>query len=158
MFEGEKACNSCYNAIPIDAKYCSYCGKKQHKDKLTIKKIIWVSIIVIILANGALVLRKYHRSIYHFISELPHNRKNHYGSRVIKTSVSEQSKINKTIQKYNSFVFGIDVSHYQGIIQWNQIKTIGNTKVSFAIIRATMGTNSKDQYYTHNWRSAKKIK
>lgn len=157
----EKECIRCSKKIPIEDKYCLHCGVKQYENKGSIKSIIWFIVIVLILINGVLVIRKHHKSIFRFASELIHKPQKISGSTMLKTPNSEQNKINKVIQKYHGFVFGIDVSHYQGLIQWNKVKIIkGNTNVnvSFAIIRATMGSNKIDQYYTHNWKSTKKRK
>jgi len=55
--------------------------------------------------------------------------------------------------------FGIQTSYYQGLIDWNKLKHFNNNvPISFAVVRATMGSQKKDNYFTHNWRSAKKSK
>jgi GH25 family lysozyme M1 (1,4-beta-N-acetylmuramidase) len=47
---------------------------------------------------------------------------------------------------------GIDVSHYQGAIDWNKVKQDGQ---SFAFIKATEAANFKDQRFIENWNNAK---
>ena len=37
------------------------------------------------------------------------------------TSKTEQEKINKIIKNNDGKIFGIDISHYQGIINWNKV-------------------------------------
>lgn len=44
-------------------------------------------------------------------------------------------------------VKGIDVSHYQGKIEWQKIKEQG---ISFAYIKATEGSSSVDEFYSEN--------
>ena len=47
---------------------------------------------------------------------------------------------------------GIDVSVWQGAIDFNAVR---NSGVDFVIIRAGYGTNSKDKYFEENYRKAK---
>lgn len=69
----------------------------------------------------------------------------------------ESTKIEKIISKHQNHIFGIDVSHYQGIINWQKVDYLEDSiPVGFAIIRATAGNNRKDNYFTYNWREAKK--
>jgi GH25 family lysozyme M1 (1,4-beta-N-acetylmuramidase) len=46
---------------------------------------------------------------------------------------------------------GIDVSHYQGSINWSSVKSAG---VSFAYIKATEGTGYKDPMFSANYLNA----
>jgi lysozyme len=47
---------------------------------------------------------------------------------------------------------GIDVSRYQGNINWTQVKQAG---IRFAFIKATEGTDYVDPNFAANWREAK---
>jgi lysozyme len=47
---------------------------------------------------------------------------------------------------------GIDVSHHQGPIAWQELAGQG---VSFAYIKATEGGDYKDRRFSDNWNSAK---
>jgi lysozyme len=49
-------------------------------------------------------------------------------------------------------VHGIDVSKYQGNIDWEQVKDSG---VSFAFIKATEGGDRVDSKFAYNWAAAK---
>ncbi|PWK79588.1 lysozyme [Mucilaginibacter oryzae] len=55
-------------------------------------------------------------------------------------------------------VHGIDVSSYQGRINWKQVKAMheGDVHISFAFIKATEGVLSVDPYFQRNWREAPK--
>ncbi|MGH7484441.1 MAG: glycoside hydrolase family 25 protein, partial [bacterium] len=48
-------------------------------------------------------------------------------------------------------VRGIDVSHYQGAIDWNQVAQTG---MAFAFIKATEGTADVDPQFQANWSGA----
>ncbi len=54
----------------------------------------------------------------------------------------------------SGYVFGIDISHYQGRINWPEVR---NSKhpIEFIIIRATMGNDGKDSEFEYNWMKAK---
>lgn len=69
---------------------------------------------------------------------------------------------------YNSFeikipvaysIHGIDVSYYQGKIDWPKVRAMkeDGVQVSFAIIKATEGLASVDPYFQRNWREAAKV-
>ncbi|MCA9580173.1 MAG: hypothetical protein KC416_00175 [Myxococcales bacterium] len=49
---------------------------------------------------------------------------------------------------------GIDVSHWQGKINWDAVKGDG---ISFAIIRASHGTGTIDKEFDRNWAEAKRV-
>ncbi|MEM0999631.1 MAG: glycoside hydrolase family 25 protein [Bacteroidota bacterium] len=50
-------------------------------------------------------------------------------------------------------VHGIDVSHYQGKINWNKVEKAG---VQFAFIKATEGKSIVDPRFARNWKQARK--
>lgn len=51
-------------------------------------------------------------------------------------------------------VRGIDISYYQGEINWNELAE--DDHVSFAFIKATEGSNHQDERFTENWNNARK--
>jgi hypothetical protein len=54
---------------------------------------------------------------------------------------------------YNRFsIRGIDVSRYQGKIEWAKVKQAG---IRFAFIKATEGTDYVDPYFAVNWDEAR---
>ncbi len=50
---------------------------------------------------------------------------------------------------------GIDVSHYQGNINWDQVA--GSTKISYAYLKATEGATYVDDTYAYNLREARRV-
>ncbi len=70
-----------------------------------------------------------------------------------RTYESYQIKIPK---KYT--IHGIDVSYYQGKIDWQKVKAMNEdgVKVTFAFIKATEGILNVDPYFQRNWREAPK--
>lgn len=57
------------------------------------------------------------------------------------------------LRGYN--VVGIDISHYQGMINWDQVKNMDEKLISFVFIRASQGDDGKDKYFKYNWKKAK---
>jgi len=59
-------------------------------------------------------------------------------------------------KKYS--VHGIDVSSYQGKIDWKMVKSMreDSVHITFAFIKATEGISSVDAYFQRNWREAPK--
>nr|WP_206071269.1 GH25 family lysozyme [Nonlabens sp. Ci31] len=60
--------------------------------------------------------------------------------------------LHKRIKKFQ--IHGIDISHHQGVIDWQQVKHPDtNQRLNFTFIRATVGTN-KDKRFEENWEAA----
>lgn len=62
----------------------------------------------------------------------------------------------KIPKKYT--IHGIDVSYYQGKIDWQKVKAMkeDDVNISFAFIKATEGVLRVDPYFQRNWREAPK--
>jgi len=54
----------------------------------------------------------------------------------------------------SEYLFGIDISHYQGKVDWNEMRT-SHHPIEYIFIRATMGISGKDQRFKENWKKAK---
>ena len=54
-------------------------------------------------------------------------------------------------------IHGIDVSRYQGNINWKEVKEmeINGVKIGFAFIKATEGEKNRDPQFKRNWRHAR---
>lgn len=50
---------------------------------------------------------------------------------------------------------GIDVSHHQGKIDWDLVRTDRNIK--FVYVKATQGTTIKDEYFLRNMKGARRV-
>lgn len=51
-----------------------------------------------------------------------------------------------------NLIKGIDVSHYQGVVDWNKVKASG---IQFGICKATDGPNRVDPTFSKNWPAIK---
>ncbi len=70
--------------------------------------------------------------------------------RLLDTAHSETEQA-ATVCAGGSTLFGIDVSYYQGTINWTSAKSDG---VKYAIIRVSDGTTFEDPKFTSNWSGA----
>lgn len=52
-------------------------------------------------------------------------------------------------------IYGIDISHHQGDINWSKVKQWKNHKISFIYIKATEGATYQDKAYKQNISGAK---
>ncbi len=59
------------------------------------------------------------------------------------------------IRENSRHTFGIDVSHYQQTIRWDQVKK-SHHPIEFVFIRATMGVDGRDSEYVRNWDGARR--
>lgn len=66
------------------------------------------------------------------------------------------SPAEKAVEKIESsgHKFGIDISHYQGNINWEKVKK-SHHPIEFVIARSTMGKNGRDKKYLENVRNAR---
>ena len=55
-----------------------------------------------------------------------------------------------------TFCFGIDVSQYQGPINWDEV-LLTKHPLRFVIARATMGRNGQDLKFVQNWQNLKRV-
>ena len=58
---------------------------------------------------------------------------------------------------YGYSVFGIDISRYQGDIDWKELKEKNpdSTPIHFVYMKASEGKEMKDPYFDKNWKEAK---
>ncbi|RVT75904.1 glycoside hydrolase family 25 protein [Flavobacterium sufflavum] len=65
----------------------------------------------------------------------------------------------QVLEKNDDKAIGIDVSEYQGEIEWDSVETMDdNFKLSFVFIRATVGKDRLDKKFKENWLNAKENK
>ncbi len=54
----------------------------------------------------------------------------------------------------SEYIFGIDISHYNGEVDWPEMRT-SHHPIEFVFIRATMGKDGRDKHFIRNWIFAK---
>jgi len=63
------------------------------------------------------------------------------------------NRIENLLISRTSYLFGIDVSHYQGKINWPEVQESRHS-INYVFIRATMGRNGRDKQFAYNWKQA----
>lgn len=121
--------------------------KKKTSDNKTKLKKAGVILFIIVLMG----LTIYHYRVklaYYFSFKSPHAE---FHSRV-----DTKKRIDNILAIHYDKTFGIDVSEYQGEINWHQLKKIDSTVlIQFVLIRATAGKNKVDKKFHYNFESAK---
>ncbi|SIO23897.1 glycoside hydrolase family 25 protein [Algoriphagus halophilus] len=98
-------------------------------------------LILITVSAGALVY-----STWHLLHDQPY-----YANKPI--SEHEELKFDYIFKTQPSGLLGIDISHYQGKINWHNLELqIKNRPVDFIIFRATMG-DDQDGLFKEHWHS-----
>lgn len=83
------------------------------------------------------------RYLYKYFKKYNHERQ---------VSVSQKERIIQILEKNKTKPIGIDISHYQGTIDFDLLNNLYETyPISFIFIRATAGVNKFDNQYKHNW-------
>ncbi|OON71080.1 glycoside hydrolase family 25 protein [Hymenobacter sp. CRA2] len=103
------------------------------------KALLWV-LLLVVLGTGAFY-GYYRRQL------------NRYARRAWATLVADKlTGREKTPLLEGYSVHGIDVSSYQGRIDWDEV---AQHRVRFAFIKATEGVSLRDRRFARNWRGAK---
>jgi lysozyme len=103
---------------------------------MTNKKIITLLLTISILFTGGLSIL-----IYNVLNK----------SSITNKYLYNEENIGKTNSKKN---FGIDISHYQGTINWEEFNASAHN-INYIFIRATMGKDGKDFRFKPNWENSK---
>src|SRR5688572_21982049 len=76
------------------------------------------------------------------------------GAQIAGARSLKDHKIHKAVARAHTLpIQGIDVSYWQGDIDWN---TVSNAGISFAYIKATEGGDHVDPKFLQNWYQAKR--
>ena len=112
-------------------------GKKKIGKKKTAKKNPWKPVLVIAVIFGVIGIG----TSYLYIK---------YRGERYTTIAPPGENIHLTVNKKG---FGIDISHYQGIIDWDTLQTSEHS-INYIFIRATMGSDGKDFQFQNNWKNS----
>lgn len=68
----------------------------------------------------------------------------------------EDLRIYEIVTRHKGKVFGIDVSHYQGKINWDSVQKGRHVfPIHYVFVRSTAGKNGIDTEFKNNWKHAK---
>lgn len=127
--------------------------KRRKKTKKKLKFSFGKHIIFPVLLSAFLFgTWHYRHAIYYLIFQRIDQKEN-----IKVAKLTTQMRIFDVLQHHENNTFGIDISHYQGKIDWNVVSVVQDTfPISFVIIRATAGKIKEDRKFKRNWKHAKK--
>ncbi|MXN91992.1 glycoside hydrolase family 25 protein [Flavobacterium sp. Sd200] len=126
---------------------------KAKQSKITSGTILKYSVLLLVASFIIAAAYQYRNGFLYYLGFKTNKR--------ISVITKEERKIAdlrlyEIVTRHKNKVFGFDVSHYQGIINWDSIeRTKGDFPLDFVFIRATAGTNANDTQFKTNWRKAK---
>lgn len=126
---------------------------KKNNKTITQGKILKYSLLLLLLAFMIAMVYQYRHGVLYWLGFKTNKR--------IEALSKEERKIAdlrtyEIIARHKDKVFGIDVSHYQGKIDWEAVKN-DNTDfpLGFVFVRATAGRDGLDSEFKNNWKGAK---
>ena len=138
--------------MPTKNKYHTYKTKTKKKVGFSISKIIFYCFLFITVVVVSLGIYQFKDGVLYYL-----------GFKTNNTDLSKEDRkiadirIYEVLSEHEDFIFGVDVSEYQGKIQWDKMGKIDDTfALSFVFIRATAGKNKVDAKFKYNWKEAKK--
>lgn len=122
--------------------------KRKKKHRFSFKKHVVFPIFLIALL---LACWHYRYALYYLAFQKIEKR-----ASIKVAPVTTQLRIFDVLQHHENKIFGLDVSHYQGDIDWGAVAKIQDSfPVNFVFVRATAGSVKVDRKYHKNWKKAK---
>lgn len=125
---------------------------KSKSSKLTAGKILKYAALLLLLSLFIAMAYNYRHGMLYYLGFKTNKR--------IESLSKEERKIAnlrmyEILSRHKDKVFGIDMSHYQGRINWDSLKS-ADFPVKFVFIRASAGKDGVDSEYSRNWGNATK--
>ncbi|WP_322969321.1 GH25 family lysozyme [Faecalibacter sp. LW9] len=115
-------------------------------------KFIFIGVITIVLVTFTV---HYRHGINYWMKTVSRKLKGDTENSVEKLTKYDVRNI-EVMDRYYLKTFGLDISQYQGDIDWAQMKTIYDIyPINFVFIRSTMGGFNTDKKFDENWEGAK---
>jgi lysozyme len=141
MSSGRKALKGLQRRKPVKRR-------KPSRKQFSFKKHILLPIVLIAFLFGAW---HYKYALYYLAFQRIENNES-----IKVSSVTTQLRIFDVLQHHQQKTFGIDVSHYQGKINWDKVAKVQDSfPIYFVFVRATAGSVKVDRKYKKNWRKSK---
>ncbi|GLB52066.1 glycosyl hydrolase [Neptunitalea chrysea] len=119
--------------------------KKKTERRFSFGKHIIFPIFLIAFLYG---LWHYRYALYYFIEKKVEKR--------YEISLTDEMRIYDVLNRHNNHLYGLDISHYQGSIDWSEsLKIQDSFPVSFVFVRATAGKDLEDRKFKENWKALK---
>lgn len=122
--------------------------KRKKKNSFSFKKHIIFPIVLITFLLG---VWHYRYALYYLTFQ-----KIEKNESIKVAPLTTQLRIFDVLQHHKVKVFGVDISHYQGEVEWSKVAKIQDSfPINFVFVRATAGSVKVDREYYRNWRKVK---
>jgi lysozyme len=121
-------------------------SKTKKKSNATLK----IFLVLGILASLSFAIYHYRNAILYYFSFKTH--------KTVKVDKIARARNIQVLSNHKDKVFGIDVSEYQGEIDWDEADSIENFKIGFVFVRATCGIDKVDFNFKENWKQVRSKK
>lgn len=125
-----------------------YISKRKKQTLISPKSFKWILGLFLLLITIIFVYQKKEVFLYYLgfktkNTELTANQRK-----------LEDKRINDIVANHEGKIFGIDVSQYQGNIDWEKLEAIEEQfEIKFVVVRATAGSKKVDRNFKKNWRN-----
>jgi len=125
-----------------------YTSKRKKQTLISPKSFKWILGLFLLLCTIVFVYQKKDMFLYYLgfktkNTELTANQRK-----------LEDARINDIVANHEGKIFGIDVSQYQGTIDWENLEAIEEQfEIKFVVVRATAGSNKVDSKFKKNWKN-----
>lgn len=119
-------------------------SKRNKTSKIPYK---WIAISLLIIGIISAIYHYRNGILYYFSFKT---------NKLIQTDKVAQARIYQVLEDHTDKVVGIDVSEFQGKINWEEVDSVETRTVGFVFIRATAGIDKTDLKFNENWKEAKK--
>ena len=125
-------------------------SKKNKRTSLT--QLVVFSVLALLLVMFAVVVYQYRDGILYYLGY----KSRHSNVLSPKDRELHDIRIYEVLSTYKEKTIGIDVSQYQGDIDWSDGKKIDQSfVVDFVIVRSTAGKDKVDEKFNFNWKKIK---
>ncbi len=109
-------------------------------------KLLWIILVFLCLT---FLIFKYRNAILYYFS--------FKSDKVLRSEMTYKLRNEEVLFANASKVVGIDVSHYQGKINWSKVEFVNEKyPIEFVFIRATQGFDKKDNQFNKNWNECRR--
>tara|TARA_R110000850_G_scaffold80947_1_gene174007 strand:- start:289682 stop:290527 length:846 start_codon:yes stop_codon:yes gene_type:complete len=128
-------------------------AKRSKKNKGTsLTKLVVFSVLALLFVMLAVVVYQYRDGVLYYLGY----KSKHSNALSTKERELHDIRIYEVLTTYKEKTIGIDVSQYQGDVDWSELKKVdGSFVVDFVIVRSTAGKDKVDEKFNHNWKNTK---
>lgn len=124
----------------------------QKKKQTSLTKLVVFSVLALLFVMLSVVVYQYRDGVLYYLGY----KSKHSNTLSTKERELHDIRIYEVLTTYKEKTIGIDVSQYQGEVDWSEIKKVdGSFVVDFVIVRSTAGKDKVDEKFAHNWEKTK---